>query len=374
MNPLVSSIMAAYLHSLATAVPENAYSQEQILEVMKAWHGQDRRTNRLLSGIYRASAVSKRHSVVDDFQPGSSGGFFFDPATDAFLNPSTATRNAKYAQEAGRLASCAAQRVFAQEPASSPSQVTHLITVSCTGFYAPGPDLDVVRALGLSESVERYHLGFMGCYAAFPAMRMARSICLAHEGAVVLIVAIELCTVHLQAGKESDELLSASVFADGAAAALVSAQPSGRPAFRLLGFNSALASDARKDMAWTIGDTGFEMTLSSEVPKVVEREVGAALAPLWQGAGLSPSDMAAWAVHPGGRAILDSFAAALDLPEDALGASREVLDRYGNMSSATVLFVLDRLLRSHDSAPGPVTAVAFGPGLAVESALLETTG
>lgn len=378
MYALVSSTMAAYLHSLATAVPPNAYGQEQILDVMKAWHGQDRRVSRLLSGIYKASAIERRHSVVGDFQPGSPGGFFFDPTTDAFLNPSTAERNEKYAQEAGKLASGAARRVFSwqaspsREAAFSPADVTHLITVSCTGFYAPGPDLDVVRELGLSQRVERYHLGFMGCYAAFPAMRLARSICMAHEDAVVLIVAVELCTVHLQAGKESDELLAASVFADGAAAALVSARaPAGQPSFHLMRFNSALATDARGDMAWTIGDTGFKMVLSSEIPKVVEREVGEALAPLWESAGLSPTDMSAWAVHPGGRAILDSFEVALGLPSDALTSSREVLSRYGNMSSATVLFVLDRLLRSDDPPAGPVTAVAFGPGLAVESALLE---
>ena len=372
INPSLSSVMAAYLHSLATAVPSNAYGQEQILEVMKAWHGQDRRTNRLLGGIYRASAIEQRHSVVDDFQPGNPGGFFFDLAKDAFLNPSTAERNEKYAQEAGKLASCAARRALSGEAAFSPTEITHLITVSCTGFYAPGPDLDVVRELGLSERVERYHLGFMGCYAAFPAMRLARSICMAHEGAVVLVVAVELCSLHLQAGKESDELLAASVFADGAAAALVSARPpAGRPSFRLSRFNSALATDASDDMAWTIGDTGFRMVLSSEIPKIVEREVGAALAPLWECAGISAADMGAWAVHPGGRAILDGFEAGLGLPSDSLTASREVLSRYGNMSSATILFVLDRLLRSEKRLAGPVTAVAFGPGLAVESALLE---
>lgn len=374
----LSSTMAAYLHSLATAVPPSAYGQEKILEVMMAWHGQDRRTNRLLGGIYRASAIDTRHSVVTDFQLGSPGGFFFDPTTGAFLNPSTAERNAKYAQEAGKLASCAARRALSTEAAQSgkgaysPADVTHLITVSCTGFYAPGPDLDIVRELGLAPRVERYHLGFMGCYGAFPAMRLARSICLAHESALVLIVAVELCSLHLQAGTESDELLAASVFSDGAAAALVSARPpAGRPSFSLRQFNSALATEASDDMAWTIGDTGFTMTLSNRVPKVVEREVRAALAPLWECAGISAADVGAWAVHPGGRAILDGFEAGLELPGDSLTASREVLSRFGNMSSATILFVLDRLLRSEQRLSGPVAAVAFGPGLAVESALLD---
>lgn len=362
--------MPAHLHSIATAVPAHAYDQEHALEVMKAWHGGDRRTSRLLSGIYRASEIERRHSVVGDFQPDSGGGFFYLPDEDRFRDPSTGERNAAYAREAGSLASCAARRTVSASD-MAPHGITHLITFSCTGFYAPGLDLDVVRELGLPDSVERYHLGFMGCYAAFPAMRLARSICMADENAVVLIVSVELCTLHLQAGKETDELLAASVFADGAAAALVTARPpKDRSSFQLEAFHSALATDARDAMAWTIGDSGFTMTLSSEVPRVVQREVGYALAPLWERAGVTREDMAGWAVHPGGRAILDSFASALQLPDGSLNESREVLRGYGNMSSATVLFVLDHMLR-REAPSGPVTAVAFGPGLAVESALLR---
>ena len=364
--------MAAYLHSLATAVPPIAYSQDRILEVMKAWHGNERRVSRLLDGIYRASAIEQRHSVVDDFHPGGRGGLFTDPGSETFRDPSTGERNDVYAREAGGLASRAAAGAFDREGSASPAAVTHLITVSCTGFYAPGVDLDVVRALGVRANVERYHLGFMGCYGAFPALRLARSICLADRGAVVLVVAVELCTVHLQAGAASDELLAASVFADGAAAALVSGSRPPGPSYRLTAFNSALAEDARDDMAWAIGDTGFRMALSSRIPGIVEREVGAALAPLWASAGIVAEDMAGWAVHPGGRAILDSVEAALCLPADSLSASREVLARYGNMSSASVLFVLERLLSSDHRVDGPVTAAAFGPGLVVESALLDS--
>lgn len=359
--------MAAFLHSLATAVPPHAYSQDRALEVMKAWHGEDRRVSRLLSGIYRASAIERRHSVVDDFLPGSSGGLFYDPASGTFRVPPTGERNELYAREAGRLASRAARKALAHGTDSG--AVTHLITVSCTGFYAPGVDLDLVRALGLPESVERYHLGFMGCYGVFPALRLARSLCIADPDATVLIVSVELCTIHLQSGGGSDELLAASVFADGAAAALVTASRPSGPAFALGPFSSALAEEARGDMAWTIGDTGFRMSLSSRIPQVVEREVGAALAPLWARAGVTAQDVEGWAVHPGGRAILDGFEAGLCLPSGSLEESREVLAAYGNMSSATVLFVLERMLRG--GRRGLVTAVAFGPGLSVESALLE---
>lgn len=384
--------MAAYLHSLATAVPAHAYDQEGILAMMKAWHGQDRRVSRLLSGMYLASAIDRRHSVIDDFRPGSNGGFFYQPAAGeaddhqatagavrdpanmlgSFRNPTTAERNDVYAREAGRLASCAARKAMSSSGVLAPGDVTHLISMSCTGFYAPGVDFDVMRQLGLPQQVERYHLGFMGCYAALPAMRLARSICLAHSDAVVLIVSVELCTLHLQAGTTSDELLAAAVFADGAAAAIVTARPpSDRPSLRLAAFNTAVVTDAEADMAWTIGDTGFLMTLSNKIPRVVEGEVGAALAPLWRAADLAPVEIAAWAVHPGGRAILDSFEVALQLPQSALVESREVLRQYGNMSSATVLFVIERMLAAESRPAGPIAAVAFGPGLTVESALLH---
>ena len=363
--------MPAYLHAVASAVPPTSYSQQQILEVMNAWHGEDRRVRRLLGGIYRASAIDRRHSVISDFMPGAAGGFFYDPAEERFLVPSTGERNGRYAREAGKLAGCAAARALGQAEAIGPAAVTHLVTASCTGFFAPGPDIELVDALGLSPAVERYHLGFMGCYAAFPALRLARSICLADPEAVVLVVSVELCTLHLQAAVDSDSLLAAAVFADGSAAALVSAREP-RHGLRLDRFSSSLARERADDMAWTIGDTGFEMVLSSRLPQAVEEEVGGALAGLLD--GTDPRDIGSWAVHPGGRAILDRVEAALCLQPDALSASREVLARYGNMSSATVLFVLERLLEREAESDPRVLAVAFGPGLSVESALLTRMG
>ena len=359
--------MPAYLDAVATAVPPTGYTQEQILEVMTAWHDGDRRTERLLKSVYRASAIEKRHSVLSDFVPGDPGGFFYDPFDERFLVPSTAERNRRYAEEAGELSACAASRALARSTAAT-GDITHLITVSCTGFYAPGPDIELVDALGLTPSVERYHLGFMGCYAAFPALRMARSICLADPEAVVLIVAVELCTLHLQANGGADSLLAASVFADGSAAAVVSGE---RPeqGLRLDTFYSQLARHHADDMAWTIGDAGFEMILSSRLPGVVEEEVGGALAGLLE--GRDPRSTGSWAVHPGGRAILDRVERALCLEPAALAASREVLAEYGNMSSATVLFVLERLLAGEPANDSTVLALAFGPGLSIESALFS---
>jgi predicted naringenin-chalcone synthase len=363
--------MPAYLSSVASAVPPTSYSQEEILEVMRTWHAGDRRTGRMLGGIYRASAIDKRHSVVRDFLPGATGGLFFEPGTGEFLVPGTAERNRAYQREAGRLAACAAGRSLASGGGRSARDVTHLITFSCTGFFAPGPEIELIDELGMRTDVERFHLGFMGCYAAFPALRLARALCEADPDAVVMVVSIELCTLHLQASTDSDSLLAASVFADGAAAGLVSSRRSEAPAFSLDAFASALARDAGEEMAWTIGDTGFEMVLSGSLPQVVEEKVRGALAPLFEQSGVAPEQVREWAVHPGGRAILDRVESALDLGPGALAASRAVLKEYGNMSSATVLFVLERLLADSAPAGAPLVAVAFGPGLAVESALLR---
>jgi predicted naringenin-chalcone synthase len=365
--------MPAFLNAVASSVPATCYRQERILDVMKSWHRGDRRTERILDAIYRASAIDKRHSVVRDFVPGDPGGFFYDPEARRFLVPGTGARNHLYRQEAGPLAACAAGRALTAS-GIRPGEVTHLITASCTGFFAPGPDIELVDSLALDPAVERFHLGFMGCYAAFPALRMAQAFCLADPAAVVLVVSVELCTLHLQPAANVDSLLAASVFADGAGAALVSSREPTVPGLRLDSFSSALARESAGEMAWTIGDNGFEMVLSSRLPEVVEHQVEAALEPLLERQGSSLDEVNGWAVHPGGRAILDRVERALALPNDALEASRGVLAEFGNMSSATILFVLERLLRSPGSAGDNLVAIAFGPGLTVESAHFTRAG
>jgi len=373
--------MAVHLHHLATAVPPASYPQAAARDVMKAWIGGDRRTDLLLQRVYARSGIERRHSVVEDFlgvlpddeapPPRRGGGFYVDDA-GGFRDPGTAERNARYREEAGPLFVDVARRTLDGAEGFSARDVTHVITVSCTGFYAPGPDLDVVRGLGLRPGVERYHVGFMGCYAAFPALRMARAFCRAEPDAVVLIVAVELCTLHLQPSRDDDALIAASVFADGGAGALVSARPPRGPALTLEGFADGLAPEGASDMAWTIGDHGFEMVLSAYVPQVVGDKAGAALTPLLDGTGTRQEEVRHWAVHPGGRAILDRLEEGLALPPEALAASRSVLARYGNMSSATVLFVLAEMM-ARPAPPGePIVAMAFGPGLTVASGLLRT--
>jgi predicted naringenin-chalcone synthase len=369
---------APLLHAVGTAVPAHRYPQPHVRAVMERWLRPDRRTGKLLDRVYAQSAIDARHSVVGDFQDdrgGRDGALFFD-AGGAFRSPSTGERNARYAAEVGPLAAAAARSAFARTRALAARDVTHLVTVSCTGFATPGVDLHLVDALGLPADVERTHVGFMGCFAAFPALRLARAFVALDPDAVVLVVCVELCTLHLQPRSDVDALLSAAVFADGAAAMLVSGRPPEgdvRP-LRLDATSTAVARSGIEAMAWTIGDHGFDMTLTAYVPRVLEAETGAAIAPLLRRGGLDAADVPWWAVHPGGRAIVDKVASSLGLPDAAVEASREVLRAYGNMSSATVLFVLERLM--DPAHPGPaegeaVAALAFGPGLTVDGALFR---
>lgn len=362
--------MSCYLYPVATALPETAYKQAEIGALLRRQLAGNRRLERLAEQIYRHSGIEKRHSVLHDLETGANEGFLLGPA-GAVTPQSTGARNRRYREEAGKLFVCAARRALARCPWLAPEEVSHLITVSCTGFFAPGPDVLIVRELGLSASVQRYHLGFMGCYAAFPALELAASICRAQPEARVLIVSVELCTLHLQPQDDLDAVLSASLFADGGAAVVVSARaPQGEAALRIEALQQALAPEGEEEMAWTIGDQGFEMTLSSYVPELLGRELGALVGPLLEAQRLCPNEIPHWAVHPGGRAILDRTEAALGLTGQQLSASRQVLAEFGNMSSATVLFVLERLQRR--AARGErIFGLAFGPGLSVASGLFS---
>lgn len=357
--------MAVYVHHLATLLPETAYPQARACAVMSRL-SEARATQRLIRQIYRYSGIETRYSVIPDFQEGHPGGLFFEPG-GGLRTPGTRARNDLYAEHARVMYPAVAARVL-NGSGFSAADITHLVTVSCTGFYAPGPDYDIITALALRPEVARYHLGFMGCYAAFPALRLADAFCRADPEAVVLVVCLELCSVHLQRSEVPDALVAAAVFADGAAAALVSARQPAGPALELRAWHSQLLASGAPTMAWTIGDQGFEMVLSSYVPDLLEAHVEAAIAPLLAAAGVGRDAVRHWGVHPGGRAILDAVAQGLGLSEAQMAPSREVLRRYGNMSSATILFVLQAILGQAE--PGErICAMAFGPGLTVESGL-----
>ncbi|CAN5800770.1 type III polyketide synthase [soil metagenome] len=384
--PPMAAHVPVYLHSLATAVPTPTYDADWASELMQAHVAGRPATRRVIRNIYRNSGIEKRHSVVDDWGQAAAlhpdtappPPLFFAPDDTRLPTPGTGARNEVYAREAPILFERVARELVESTPGFQAADVTHVITISCTGFFAPGPDFHVVRALGLPGTTERYHVGFMGCYAAFQGLRMARAFCLADPEAVVLVLSAELCTLHLQFTDDTDDLIAGALFADGAAGALVSARPptsptSGdRPVLELAGFHSELAPEGEKDMAWTIGDEGFRMKLSTYVPEIIEANLGPIVGQILGRAGLDADQVPWWAIHPGGRAIVDRVQTSMSLADGQVAAARGVLRDYGNMSSATVFFVLKALLDSGDLAPGdPILAMAFGPGLTIETGLLR---
>jgi predicted naringenin-chalcone synthase len=284
---------------------------------------------------------------------------------------SSKNRNELYIKESRRLSLEAVAALLQKLQEGLQEKITHLITVSCTGVSSPGFDFHIVKECQLAPDVERFHIGFMGCCAAFPAMKLARTICLAEKDARVLLVTVELCSLHLQRKYELDTMVASAIFADGVAAALVSAHPddSDGARLRLHAFHSEVLPDSETDMTWKIGDSGFEMRLSSYVPNLLEKNIQPVMARLFRKAGVAQREIRLWAIHPGGRLILDKLEKTLNLSKEDLQPSYDVLREYGNMSSSTILFVLDRILDTPQK--GKVFAAAFGPGLTVETSCVE---
>lgn len=362
--------MSVYIHNIATALPEFKNNQQDIREKMKSLLEVARKSSAILHRLYSQSGIESRYSVLSDFNE-SSGNSFFVNGTGTLHEQSTSHRNDMYAKKVKPLFLEVGEKLLEDSPHISKEDITHVITVSCTGFYAPGPDIELVQGLGLKDSTQRFNIGFMGCYAAFPALKMADAFCKADPDAVVMIICAELCTLHFQHRTEVDHLLSASVFGDGAAGVLVSAKKSPKQSFEIQSFETTLISEGKKDMAWNIGNNGFEMILSTYVPEIIEQNIEHLIQSLLQKMKINLSDIDYWAVHPGGRSIIDKVQSALGLESHQVEASRNTLANYGNMSSATVLFVLKNLWDQQLKSNQSIIPIAFGPGLTVESALIK---
>ncbi|GFZ93101.1 type III polyketide synthase [Nesterenkonia alkaliphila] len=356
--------MPTRITSIGTAVPETCVSQQELSAFFAAQPTADRLTRRLIPAAFDAAGIDRRHTVLEGLSGAPDSAFIAEDGT--LQTPGTGLRNDLYKQQAPPLAADAARRALTGGNIH-PDQVTHVVSVSCTGFFAPGIDYRLIRDLGLSSTVERSHLGFMGCAAALPGLRLAAQVTEARPEAVVLVVCVELCSLHIRHTSDPEQIVAASVFADGAAAAVVTGGEIGKNGAGLIleRFATALTEEGESDMAWTIGDHGFQMTLSAEVPRIIGREIRAAVSGFL--ADTPPPDT--WAVHPGGRSVLDRVETGLNLSSQALTASRQVLRDYGNMSSATILFILQQLMADPEVSGG-IAALAFGPGLTVESALM----
>src|SRR5208337_250125 len=378
----------AAILGIGTSVPPTSCTQKFALDFLTSLSAFSDKERRFLRRLYQNTGIDKRHTVIDDYGKDPSAYTFY-PKNDQLLpEPGLEARNDVFIRESDRLSEQAARFLFSTLPQFDPRAITDLITVTCTGFSAPGFDLHLVKALGLRRDIHRSHIAFMGCYAGFPAMRLARDICVANPGAHVLIVAVELCTLHFQLKPQLDFMIANALFADGAAAVLVGPTLDGghahdgrargggvafgqRGKLLLDGFASRIIPESEQAMAWRIGERALDMRLSAYVPRLIEMNIRPIVEDLLSAAGDADafSDIDIWAIHPGGRAILDRSAAALNIPESALVHSYEVLREYGNMSSATIFFVLQRILE--DSRSGTVFASAFGPGLTVESGLFR---
>ncbi len=359
MTPRLSAV-PVYLNAIGTAVPDH-----DIHHAFIGWARSrvDPASARLFDRMAARSGIAHRWSVLPptlrdlpDTTPGSpvdAGGFY---AT--VPHPGTADRMAIYAEAAPRLAIDA---IGALQDEMALGSITHLVVASCTGFVAPGIDQIIARKIGLSSSVERLLIGFMGCYAAIVALRSARHIVRSDPDARVLVVTVELSTLHLQAVSEIEPLLAMLQFGDGAAAALVTAEPSG---FELQAPFATTLPDSEALIRWDITDAGFAMHLSGEVPGRIAQALTDPAFRAAASGGQPAETIDGWAVHAGGRSILDAVTHAMALQPDALDASRAVLADNGNMSSATLMFVLKRLLTGPRIERG--VALAFGPGLAAE--------
>ncbi len=273
----------------------------------------------------------------------------------------------KYAEHAPPLAVAASQTAL-NEAELEADRVTHLITVSCTGFESPGIDMSLIKRLGLSPSVGRIQVGFMGCHGALNGLRVAQAFAEADPQACVLLCAVELCSLHYQYGSDPQQTVANALFADGAAALVATGKPMEHDdCWRVAACGSCLMPDSEDAMTWRIGDHGFQMTLSPQVPELIRQHLRSWLSAWLESRGYSVDDVSSWAIHPGGPRVVRSVTDALGVPPEAASASNEILATYGNMSSPTVLFVVRRLQEL--GAAKPCVALGFGPGLVVEATL-----
>jgi predicted naringenin-chalcone synthase len=369
--------MSFAILGLGTAVPAATLTQEEALGLARVLCCRTPEQNTWVPLMYAQTDIDTRHftlprQLIDDVLAGTrhSGSIFLPTGRLDDAGPTTGQRMRVYAQDAGPLALQAA-RAALDQARLRPEQVTHLVTVSCTGFAAPGVDLALIRGLGLSSTVQRTHVGFMGCHGAINGLRVVAAFGDADGNAVVLLCAVELTSLHYHYGWDPQRIVANALFADGAAAVAGTAASSQTPAgtWRVRATGSCVVPNSAEAMTWTIGDNGFEMTLSKRVPQLIATNLRPWLEAWLCEYGITRAEVASWAIHPGGPRILGAVEESLGLRPEQTADARAVFAEYGNMSSPTVLFIVDRLRRRQ--APRPCVALGFGPGLVAEAALLD---
>jgi len=350
------------LLAIGTAAPERTISQREAEEMLVALADDPSRERAMRAVIRRSGVLTRGASALG----AANGASLFDHTGP--LGPPTGERVDRFLIEATPIATSACAQAIGRA-SIDPRSITHLITASCTGFAAPGVEHALIGTLGLSPGVRRTNIGFMGCHAAVNALAVAGAFTGADAGARALVCCVEISSIHLQRTTDASSIVANALFADGAGAAVVTQSSDARaPAIRAS--ESVMIPDTAGLMRWRVGDHGFEMTLGSEVPEALAGAVPGWVRAVLDAHGLGIGDIAQWALHPGGPRVLDALERSLELAPGSTVASREILRDHGNMSSATILFILQRLLDTHGEDALPLMALAFGPGLAGEALLL----
>lgn len=349
--------MSARLLGIGSATPRGRIDQAAAAEMVAAIGSVRPSRARAMAQLYEHTGIAQRSMAI------------LDGGRQVFYNgtiPDTTDRMRTFHELAPPLAHDACMSAL-HDAGIDASAITHLVTASCTGLASPGVDIALINSLGLPRSTQRVNIGFMGCHAALNALRTARALALAEPKSCVLVCCVELCSLHMQASQHAGCPVADALFADGAAACVIG-NASEKSAPQLHRTASVLLPGSHDAMGWNIGSAGFSMILSSAVPDILARAVRPWVEGVLAEEGLTIADISAWAIHPGGPRVLESIASSLGLPENATDASTAILREHGNMSSATVLFILDRLKRAN--ATMPALALAFGPGLTGEALLL----
>jgi predicted naringenin-chalcone synthase len=355
--------------SIGTAVPQYCHKQEEILRFMQTVYCINEAEKRKLKFLYHQSSIEARYSVIPDYSLPAAEWTFYPPTENLEPFPSVEKRMHWFNHTAPKLSQTALENCITE--VVEKDQITHLITVTCTGLSAPGLDLQLLESMALRSNIFRTSVNFMGCYAAIHALKLADSICKSDKNAVVAIVCTELCTLHFQNKNTPDNIASSLLFGDGSAAVLVTHDEHPTQGMNIKNFYSEVALKGKRDMSWGVSSNGFQMTLSGYIPDLIQADFEKLLSNSLHHAGVDKEQIQNWCVHPGGRKILESVQSAIGITEKDLEASYKILKKYGNMSSPTILFVLKEIINKKVDTAGYTFAAAFGPGLSLETVILQ---
>ncbi len=357
--------MAGKIISIGTALPGYCFKQEEILEFMKQAY--DNATdNRKLSVLFRQSGIQKRYSVLPDFGLIKNHDFFHENASP----PDIETRMDFYKNESVNLAIDSIHNTLIPVDVNT-GEITHLITVTCTGLHAPGLSAEIIEKLGLREDIPHSAVNFLGCNAAFYALKTASLIAYQNPEAKILIVSVELCTLHFRPKNNTDNLLSNTIFGDGAASVLVTSDSNGRKGLMMQDFYSLLLFNGKNLMGWNVNPLSFEMVLNAGVPAFIGDEIHNIIDKASIYYQTDRNEIHGWAIHPGGKKILDEIRKKMNFTYDELAYSYQTLNNFGNMSSPTILFVLKKYLEAPVKQGEKILCIGFGPGLSIETTLFH---